>query len=174
MGLMAAPGLAASILTSMGPPGAANSDTPRGSTAALAADAARNSRRLMLTVRLLARGVTGGAARRASRGDHDALLEQPRREVREGAAPRQPFVRRARRLEIDVVDAGLRELVAEVLDARSFDRSGADEHQLDLFIERGGIGEGPAARRLRIEGAASAEPRAIAAEAAEVAELVEV
>ena len=88
---------------------------------------------------------------------------------------RQPLVRRSRRFEVDVVDAGLRQRVAEGLGAGPFGRADAEEQHLDLRVECRGIGERAAADRLRVGCVVAApEAAAVPAEAADVGELVEV
>lgn len=58
-----------------------------------------------VTVVTNATGVGDFSIRSRNRG-RTGLLEKPRREIVQTAAPRQPFVRRIGRLEIDVVNAG--------------------------------------------------------------------
>jgi len=86
-------------------------------------------------------------------------------------APRQPLVRGAGRLVIDILDACLRELFAERLRSRPFRRPYAEEEDLDLLVEGGCIGEHAVARGLRVESAAAATTPA---EAADVGEFVEI
>src|SRR5581483_12206387 len=83
----------------------------------------------------------------------------------------KPFVCRFGGFEIDVVNAGLGQRVGEVLGALSFSLADAEKQHLDLFVERGGIGEGAAARRLGIECSPAA---AASAEATEVGEFIQV
>src|SRR5687767_13422219 len=82
--------------------------------------------------------------------------KQARRELLETAPPRQPFVRRPRRLVIDVLDPCLGELFAERLGAGPFRRADAEEQDLYLLVERRGIGKDAAVGDLRIEPAAAA------------------
>src|SRR5262245_57837606 len=74
-------------------------------------------------------------------GRRPTLLKQPWREVVQTPAPRQPFMRRSRRLEINVVDPGLGEFFTEILGARALDRPDSQEQHLHLFIECRGIGK---------------------------------
>src|SRR6185369_9728261 len=98
-----------------------------------------------------------------------SLFEEPWGEIVQTPAPRQPLVGRTRRLEIEVLDAGLGQLFAEILRARAFDGADSQEKDLHFLIERVGIGEYTVVGGLRIESAAAA---AAAAEATEVSELI--
>src|SRR5947207_13089178 len=67
--------------------------------------------------------------------------EQQRSELLEAAAPRQPLVCRAWGLVIDVLDAGLRQLIAERLRSGSFYRSDSEEQDLHFAVECWGVSE---------------------------------
>jgi hypothetical protein len=67
----------------------------------------------------------------------ESLPEEPRCEVVEAAPPRKPFVRRAGRLEIHIVNAGRGQSVAELLRSRPFDGPDSEEKDFDLFVECG-------------------------------------
>src|SRR5208283_806482 len=100
------------------------------------------------------------------------LFEEPGSEIVQTSAPRQPFVSRTRRLEINVRDTGLGQLLAEVLGAGALHRADPQEEDFDLLIERGSIREHTVIGRLRVECAPTAARAA--AEAADVGELIEV
>lgn len=55
------------------------------------------------------------------------------------------------RLEIDVLDAGCRQRIAELFYTRPFDRTCGEKQDLDLAIERGRIRKGSAADRFYVE-----------------------
>src|SRR5689334_5630442 len=111
----------------------------------------------------------GGRRAGANRtGAGRSLLEQPGREIVETAAPRQPLMRRAGRLEIYVVNSGVRQLLAEVLCPGPFHGPDSEEQDLHFLVELVRIGERAPAGRFRIEG-----PSATAAASAETAEIRE-
>src|SRR6202142_107117 len=89
------------------------------------------------------------------------LFEEPRSEIVHTPAPRQPLVSRAGRLEIDILDAGLGQLIAEVLRTGAFHGADSQEEDLDPLVERVCFRKHPVVGRLRIErtpdGGAAAE-----------------
>src|ERR1017187_7467388 len=104
-------------------------------------------------------------------GRQSSLPEEPRREIVQTSAPCQPLMGGTRRLEVHVVDAGLRQRLTESLRTSPFHGTYAQEEHLDLLVECGRIREHAVAGGLRIESAPAA---AAAAEAADVGELVEI
>ena len=101
--------------------------------------------------------------------------EQERGELVQAAAPRQPLVRRAGRLVVDVLDPGLLERLVIVLDALvhpPLGRADAQPEDAHPPVERVRVRHDAAVGRLRVEGGA-AEAAAAPAEAAEVGEQVE-
>src|ERR1700744_4502202 len=76
------------------------------------------------------------------------------------------------RLKIHIPDPRLSKGIAKLLHARSFYRPRRKIKQLHFAVKRGWIGKCPATNCLDVEGTA-AEPAAIAAEAAQVGEFVE-
>src|ERR1039458_10251221 len=101
-----------------------------------------------------------------------ALSEEPRCEVVQAPPPCQPFVGRVRRLEVDVVNAGLSQCVAETFCSLPFGRADAQEQHLHLFVKSGRIGERAPAGRFWIE--RSTPAAAATAESAQVRKLIEV
>lgn len=57
-------------------------------------------------------------------------------EIDQTPAPRQPFAGNARRFEIDVVDAGLGQLIAEVFGAGALHGADSQEEDFNLLVER--------------------------------------
>src|SRR5271157_4515104 len=101
-----------------------------------------------------------------------ALSEEPRCEVVQAPPPCQPFVGRVWRLEVDVVNAGLSQSVAETFCSLPFCGADAQEEYLNFLVERGRVRERAAAGGLRIEG--PTPTAAASAESAQVRELIEV
>src|ERR1017187_8173709 len=93
---------------------------------------------------------------RGSSGSSGSLSEEPRGEIIQASPPRQPFMGRAGRLEVDVVDSSFRQRVAEILRPLSFGGADAQEQHLHLLVERGWIRERPAAGGFRVEAPAPA------------------
>jgi hypothetical protein len=75
-------------------------------------------------------------------------------------------------LKVHILDPRLSKGIAKLLHTRPFYRPRRQIKQLHFAVKRGWIGKCPAANCLDVEGAA-AEPAAIATEAAQVGELVE-
>ena len=98
------------------------------------------------------------------------LSKQSRSKISKSTPPRQPFVGRIGRLEVNILDPGLCQGFAELFHSRAFDRSRGQIKQFDFAVEGCRIGERAAADGLDVEGA-PAEATAIAAEAAQVGKL---
>src|SRR5690606_39130534 len=100
------------------------------------------------------------------------LLEQQRGELTERPPPRLPHVARAGRFVEDVVDARLRERLAQVLRTGALGRADAQEEDLHLAVPLLDIGKGAVAHRLDVDRLPAAEARAVTAEAGNIGELV--
>ena len=79
---------------------------------------------------------------------------------------------RARRFKVDILNAGLGQLIAEIFGIGTFHRTNSQEQDLDLVIERGGIRKHSVIGCLRIECAPKAA--GASAESAYIGEFVEV
>src|SRR5689334_1364081 len=79
--------------------------------------------------------------RRAPNAPNPRSLEEPGSEIVEAPPPRQPFMGRAGRLEVDVLDSDLRQLLTEVLCPGPFHRADPEEENFHLLVEGVGIGE---------------------------------
>src|SRR5678815_3539637 len=69
----------------------------------------------------------------------NSLSEKARGEVIQTTTPREPFVSRAGRLVIHVLDSRIGQLFAELFRAGAFGGSDAEEQDFHLLIDRTGI-----------------------------------